>query len=321
MSNAFARKGPRFLRFSPGFGRATRSRLEWSQMLAALLLLLVPQVVLPRPQDLQAAAHDDVELGRLGCRLGPARLLRLAEAGRGGQRAVALRALSLCGEGDSLVATQALPPLADLIGRAGDEKLLQAAARAALQLGQRLGRDLLDGEEIGGDELPRAAAQLLRLAGDRALPSELRAELVLAATALPRPLWTTGAALGTLGGLGRSPEGPVRQAALAALTSGGAAGEAELQRLAAEADGDVAVSAAAALCQADAVPSPLLAEQVRRLAAAPPAAVTEAAAPTLAPTPITTLEQRQRLLPCLRRLGTPADRALASQLGRKRGGR
>ena len=46
--------------------------------LQTLVLLLLPEVVMPRPVDLPGAASDVVELERLATRLGPTRLLKLA---------------------------------------------------------------------------------------------------------------------------------------------------------------------------------------------------------------------------------------------------
>lgn len=267
-------------------------------MLASVLLWLLPQVVLPGPRELEAARDDEVELARLGCRLGAVRLLRIAAQGATSpQRVAALAALGLCGASESEVAAQALLPLAELLGRSEEPPLLQAGARAALRLSRCLGRGVLGGEEQYGDELLRAAAALLRLAGERTLPPALRAELVEAATSLPRPFWPTAAVVP----LARA-ERPVQQAALSALARAAAdGGAAALAQLAAEEDLEVAVPAAAVLCET--APTGPAAERARRLAA-----------PQAGASP----ELRLLLRACLQRLGMPVDRALLRTLGRGR---
>ncbi|MDW8281204.1 MAG: hypothetical protein RMK29_05800 [Myxococcales bacterium] len=266
-------------------------------MLTPLLLWLLPQVVLPSPGQLEAARnnHDEVELARLGCRLGAVRLLRLAaQAATSPQRVAALEALGLCGAHQDEVAVQALWPLAELLGRSEELPLLQAGARAAVRLGRRLGRAMLQGEERYDDELPRAAALLLQLARERPWPPELRAELVEAATSLPRPLWSI-AALVPLA----HAERPVQQAALSALAQAAPqGGAAALEQLAAEQDPAVAVPAVAMLCET--APSGPAAERARQLAA---------------PRASTSPELRLLLRACLQRLGTPLDRSLLRTLG------
>ena len=110
----------------------------------AAFLLLVPEVVMPRPLEVSAVSSDPVELERLATRLGPVRLLKLAvTAEAGGQprvAAAALRGLGLAGSFHPEVAAQALLPLVELIelvGHTQDGKLLTAATEALVRAAQR----------------------------------------------------------------------------------------------------------------------------------------------------------------------------------------
>ncbi len=268
--------------------------------LLAWVVWLLPQVVLPRAPDLYAMRHDEVELERLATRLGPSRLLLIAAAGNKGQRVAALRGLSLSGARHPELAASALLPLSDLLEQTREKEVQEAAVEAASHLCQGIGRGLPSGDEVGGDELPRAAAAFLRLAGDAALAPPLRGHLVEAAVALPGGL----ARAPELLALARGQDPVVRDAALAGLGGlFGRIGEPEgegLSSLARGEDAALAAAAVAVLCEVSAArPQPSWAERARSLAA---------------PQSGLSLEDRQRLGGCLRRLGTSADRALLSAL-------
>jgi hypothetical protein len=255
----------------------------------------LPQVVLPRPADLQAAQRDDVELWRVAQRLGPARLLRIAEAGPPGTRVAALRGLGLLGQGDAELAGRALLPLAELLLRTSDPAVLMAGADAAYALAGGLLRGLTAYDSLASDELPRAAGLLLKLAGDEALGGEARVRLLQAALRLPPALWRKG----PLKGLAESPERPLRQAALAALgrlllEPGPAPPDGLLALLGSE-DPELSAAALTMLCEVlpdvpggTALP-PDLAERVRTLLARKPQKG----------------PQRKPLTACLRRLTQP----------------
>jgi hypothetical protein len=290
------------------------------------MLVLLPEVVMPRPVEVSAVSTDAVELERLATRLGPMRLLRLVQTAEANKQprvaTAALRGLGLLASGHPDLAAAAVLPLAELIGQTHDPKLLALAADALVRLCERLqdGSTCAEADDRGcGEDLSPLPRYLLQLAGDPALPAAVRGQLVLAVRALPVPIWLPEGP--RLLELARQPGAPpVREAALAAL---GALAQQQLDRaLYALAlpptDGDLASAALAEICLplprkpprpgAAAAPAvfplaPPLADQVRALAA-----------------PTQPLPQRQRLMDCLRLLGTPQDKALLQAItvsGRK----
>lgn len=267
------------------------------------LLAAAPQgalATLPRGATLTAAAADEVELERLATRLGPARLLRLSETGSARQRVLALRALGLSGEQHPELAAYALLPLSQWLTAQStaprEPRLLEGGADAALRLCRALGQtpELLLSDDAAQEELPRAGVQLLRLASDATLPPGVRERLLRAVLALPAHLWSTPA-LATLSLAGS----PLREEALAGLARSGSepAGERVLLPLLDNEDRELSLAAVLALCDRTPLPAAL-----------------PARARALAQGDGLPRGERQRLLTCLRRLGTPADVELAAEL-------
>ena len=290
----------------------------------AAFLLLVPEVVMPRPLEVSAVSTDAVELERLATRLGPARLLKLAvTAEAGGQprvAAAALRGLGLAGSFHPEVAAQGLLPLVELVGRTQDGKLLTAATEALVRLCEGLqgATACAEPDDPGcGEDLGPVPKYMLQLAALPALPQAVRGQLIQAVRALPVATWRAHAPLLAL--LAQGPV-PVRDAALAAL---GLLAQHRLEReLTALAlpptSGELASCALAELC----LPLP-------RRPTRPPAAVVPSPVPSVGPSlapelaaNVRTLAagdqplpQRQRLVDCLRLLGTPQDKQLLQAIG------
>ncbi len=290
-------------------------------MTVFLAALLVPEVVMPRPLEVSAVSSDPVELERLATRLGPLRLIKLASSAQasGQSRAAvaALRGLGLSATLHPAVAAQGLLPLAELVGRTQDEKLLGAATEALLRLCEGL-RDFAwcaEPDDGGcGEDVSGVPKYLLQLAAQPALPLAIRGQLVQAVRALPVAVWRSQAPRLVL--LAQGPP-PLRDAALAAL---GLLAQHHLEReLTALAlppsSGELASAALAELC----LPLP-------RRPTRPPAPPAATLAPELAQQVRTLaaseqpLPQRQRLQDCLKLLGTPQDKALLQNItvaGRK----
>ena len=289
------------------------------------LLLLAPEVVMPRPLELSSAGSDQVELERLATRLGPARLIKLASsaAASGQPRAAvaALRGLGLSGSLHPEAAAQGLLPLAELIGQLHDDKLLNAAVEALLRLCEGLQDTTVCAEPDDrgcGEDLDPLPKYLLQLAAQPTLSPAVRAQLVHAVRALPVPVWRTQAPRLVMlaQGTERGPEA-VRDAALAAL---GLLAQHHLeQELVALAlpptPGELASAALAELCL------PLPRKPVRPPAPPSPSLAPELAAQVRALSAADQpLPQRQRLQDCLRLLGTPQDKLLLQSIataGRK----
>jgi hypothetical protein len=287
----------------------------------AAAVLLVPEVVMPRPLEVSAVSSDPVELERLATRLGPMRLLKLVTTahanGQTRAAAAALLGLGLSGSQHPEVAAQGLLPLVELVGQTADEKLRSAAIEALVRLCEGLQdtTGCAEPDDGGCGEDPSAVPKyLLQLAALPALPLAGRGQLIQAVRLMPVGVWRAQAPRLVL--LAQGPP-PVRDAALAAL---GVLAQHHLEReLTALAlppnSGELASAALAELClplpRRPARPSappvatlaPELAQQVRTLAAAEQP-----------------LPQRQRLQDCLRLLGTPQDKGLLQSIavaGRK----
>lgn len=308
---------------------------------------VVPEVVLPKTAELSAAHADPVELERLSARLGPVRLLQAFEGAalRGQQRAAlsALLGLGLMGSQDPELAAQTVGPLLSYLERSlpggtskrpRDARLDLAAVEALVRLCSTIGRhsscDELDDAACGADlnEVPR---RLLGLAGETTLGAPLRAELLVALSALPVSLWRSQhPRLSTLAAAASDPRDlALRSAALSTLSllaqaEGRPVEPVDLNSPAGTlveltkntVDSGLAAAAAAELCPllhpssknggarkgqpASPSPSQLLVDlgpQLRALA-----------------DPAEPLAQRQRLVECLRLLGTPSDRALLNSI-------
>lgn len=289
--------------------------------LAALLLLLLPEVVLPRPTELTAAAGDTVELERLSTRLGPARMVALFEDAatrrrrQPGLMQAALHGIGLMGAAHPDIAMQLLPPLTGALSRLGraqrlDDKQMAAAAEALRRTTSALGLSAADAASADADGadyepgLRDVAERLFELGTDAALPLPLREGALESMAALPPSAWQH--LVPRLIQLAQAPQQEQQRrsrGALAALAALVPRDRPEpLVDLVRTAEPTLASEAAAELCGAlpprkGAHPAPLFSEEVagrlRALAA-----------------PEQPLPQRVSLVECLRLLGTPADRAL-----------
>lgn len=189
--------------------------------LAALALLLLPDVIMPRPLELSAVSNDPVELERLASRLGPARLLRTAQAAeKNGQlRAAqaAVRGIGLSGAEHPDLAAQSLLSLLDFLQHTSDEKLQLAASESVLLLCQALASPAACAEPDDGGcgaELSELPTYLLQLVASPALKPPARVLLLGGLRLLPIELWRAqGPKLRTL-----AAQPALRDAALAALS-------------------------------------------------------------------------------------------------------
>lgn len=189
--------------------------------LAALALLLLPDVIMPRPLELSAVSNDPVELERLASRLGPARLLRTAQAAeKNGQlRAAqaAVRGIGLSGAEHPDLAAQSLLSLLDFLQHTSDEKLQLAASESVALLCQALASPAACAEPDDGGcgaELSELPTYLLQLVASPALKPPARVLLLGGLRLLPVELWRAqGPKLRTL-----AAQPVLRDAALAALS-------------------------------------------------------------------------------------------------------
>lgn len=288
-------------------------------MLTPLLLALVllPDVVMPRPTELSNLAGDSVELERQAHRLGPARLLRLLQrpqSDKGRLAFLALRGLSLVATQHPEVAGQAALPLLDLLEQAGDDKLRQALSDTLLRVCQVLGRSLPcdEPDDLGcGGDLASLPLRLVQLAEKPSQPVLSRSVALSALQALPFQVWQTSSP--RLFALAQRESGPVRTTVLAALSVlHQQAGKPELLALATLPDDSLAAAASQELCW------PLLAHKPNAKPSAAPAAsvvpdavlrrAREIAAGTQP------LAVRLQTIECLRATGLAQDKALLLQL-------
>lgn len=189
--------------------------------LAALALLLLPDVIMPRPLELSAVSNDPVELERLASRLGPARLLRTAQAAEtnGQLRAAqaAVHGIGLSGAEHPDLAAQSLLALLDFLQHTSDEKLQLAASESVAQLCQALASPAACAEPDDGGcgaELSELPTYLLQLAASPALKPPARLLLLSGLRLLPVELWRAqGPKLRTL-----AAQPALREPALAALS-------------------------------------------------------------------------------------------------------
>jgi hypothetical protein len=237
---------------------------------------------------------DRSALGRLGDRIGPA---RLAQAIGGADERVAEAALAaapLTRAGILLVGS-----LADQL-TASDAR----ATAAALAVGAVLDGAVpaaLEDWDVPPDLVARACAGL------RALASRQQASLASRLAALDAMLEAAASCGGSgeLGALAHDPAPEIRRAAV--LAAGGSGRAAILRDGLADGDRGVRSAAAAAHCRVE--------ERVGRNGKeAPPEAPAIAAARTLAAAPSTPPADAVEMLDCLAAGGTPADRALLDQL-------
>jgi len=270
----------------------------------ALLAAPAPAVKLPTMQSLVEAARtgDDVELERLGRRLGAPRLLKAAAAGPKAERLAALRALPLT-DGAWAELSSLAPLLAD-----GDGEVAEAAARAAQRIAQAMTRDTAFAEEIPPDVPREAARALWSAAGEKAALPSVRASAIAAAASLGRQLAAPPLDGAALDALLTDGDPQVRRAAVEALDA-----RKEAARLArALGDPDDAVAAAAGASACAGVP-PVRAPSEK------PLAVDEAGRARIRVLVLDEklqLADRLDLIPCLRAFATLADRKLLDDLAK-----
>ncbi len=283
----------------------------------ALALLLLPDVVMPRPIDLPVVASDPVELERQAHRLGPARLLKLVtrpQTDRGRLALVALRGLSLVVEQHPEVAGQAALPLVDVLEQATDDKLRHGIADVLLRVAQVLGRSLPceEPDDLGcGGDLANVAVRLLALAERSAQPVFTRSVAVSALQALPISMWHAQSP--RLFALAQREAGPLRTTVLAALSVlHQQVTRPELLTLATLPDDALAAAASQELCWPLLLHKPTKPQPGASVSVPVPDAVLRRAREIAAGTqPIAV---RLLTIECLRASAAPQDKALLLQL-------
>lgn len=283
--------------------------------LQTLVLLLLPEVVMPRPTDLPSVASDVVELERLATRLGPTRLLKLATrptADKGRTALLALKALALSGEHNPELAAQSVLPLSELLEQTSDERIRQAASDALLRLSPVLGRSLRceEADDSGcGADVTVLPLRLLTMAEKSSLPILTRSVAVSALLSLPVSGWQAQAP--RLMALAQREPAPLRTTVLAALSVlHQQASRAELLTLVSQPDDALAVAASQELCWPLTLAKP-----------SKPGVPAQSVVPTVVLSRVRaiaagTLPIAVRLLAvdCLRASQLPEDRALLTQL-------
>ena len=291
------------------------------------IMLLLPEVVMPRPTEIAAAQGDSVELERLSTRLGPSRLVELCEEAAGQKKPrlvnALLRGIALSGGAHSDLGAQIIGPFSEALTRLAraaqlDEKQLQLASDALRKSAFALGLSPCGAaaaeSEMEGDCDParrEVADRLLTLGADATLPMTLREGALESLAELPPKSFAH--LMPQLEKLAQSSSRPGRSA-LGVLGSLVPREHPQpLLSLVKSAPLPLASDAAQELC---AVMAP------RRTAHAAPLFSDEIAVRLRAlAAPEQPIAQRQELLDCLRLLGTPADRALAQSIlaARKKG--
>jgi hypothetical protein len=240
---------------------------------------------------------DRSALGRLGDRMGPARLAQAIAGADGHVAEAALAAAPLTRGGILLVGA-----VADQL-TAGDAARATAAATAVGSLLDGAVPTALEDWDVPPDLVARACAGLRALAARReAVLSARLAALDAMLEAAP----SCGGG-GDLGVFVHDPSPEIRRAAV--LAAGGSVRAAILRDGLADADRSVSSAAAAADCRVEG-------RVARNGKEAAPEASAIAAARTLAAAPSTSPADAVEMLDCLAAGGTAADRALLDQLRR-----
>lgn len=283
--------------------------------LQTLVLLLLPEVVMPRPVDLPGAASDVVELERLATRLGPTRLLKLATrptTDKGRTALLALKALALSGEHNPELAAQSVLPLSELLEQTTDERIRHAASDALLRLSQVLGRSLRceEADDPGcGADVTVLPLRLVTMAEKSSLPVLTRSVAVSALLSLPISSWQAQAP--RLLALAQREQVPLRTAVLAALSVlHQQANRPELLTLVSQPDDALALAASQELCWPLTLPKPNR-PGATVSASVPMPVLSRVRAIAAGPLPIAV---RLQAVDCLRASQLPEDRALLTQL-------
>jgi len=241
---------------------------------------------------------DRSALGRLGDRIGPARLAQ-AIAGTDERTAeAALAAVPLARGGIVLVGA-----IADQLGASDPARAVAASAALGALLDGAVPTALEDWD-VPPDLVARACGGLHALAARKeAAPAARLAALDAVLEAAP-----SCGAYGDLAALARDPAAEIRRAAVL-VAAAGPERTAVLSSASADADRGVSAAATAAECRVEARAS-------RGGKERPPAATAIAAARTLAAAPSTAPADAVEMLDCLAAAGTPADRTLLDELRR-----
>ena len=241
---------------------------------------------------------DRSALGRLGDRIGPARLAQ-AIAGTDPRVAeAALAAAPLARGGIVLVGT-----IADQLS-ASDQARAVAAAAALGALLDGAAPTALEDWDVAPDLVARACGGLHALAARKEAtpPARLAAlDAILAAAPIC-------GSYGDLASLARDPAAEIRRAAVL-VAAAGPERAAVVPGAIADADRTVSAAAAAAECRVEA-------RAARGGKERPPAAPAIAAARAMAAAPSTPPADAVEMLDCLAAAGTPADRTLLDELRR-----
>lgn len=288
-------------------------------MLPLIVTLLALPANLPRAVEVRlpsavalveaARGSDEVELERVGRRLGPSRLARIARSGKRAERLAALRALPLVDESWAELGAVAL--LLD----EREPELAEAAARAARRIADGLTPEAIYRDEIPIDGIVAAAHALVETAARRELGSKVRASAVQAAGTLARlgPATLTAAIDPAFAQLSTDGEAVVRRAAIEALD--GRAAPALLEGALGDLDPEVAAAAGASLC---AVPARAAVRPAKESEAATLGEPSRLRVRALVVDEHLAVAERLDLIPCLRAFATTGDQKLLDKLARSR---
>jgi hypothetical protein len=271
-------------------------------------------VRLPTADVLVAADRggDELELERVAGRLGAGRLGMLLASGARDERVAALHALPLVDDGWAR-----LPEIAHDIFDS-DGEVASAAATCARRLAERLTPETRERDEVPSDVPARAAQELAKAAGQRALAPTLRVPAIEALAALRGVTRVDDKPLLALLG---DANADVRRAAAESLWGVPAATDWLTNALVKDGSATVAAAAGAALCR----DVPLVAPSVKPPAAAalPDQRASKLKEPArarlraLALDDNVPLTDRLELLPCLRVNRQPADQQTLDTLARR----
>lgn len=269
-------------------------------------------VKLPSAGDLVLAVRsgDEVEIERLGRRIGALKLERLAEKGKGAERTAALEALPLVED-----AWAVLPDVARLV-RDRDTEVAARAAEAARQVAEAMTPERKVMDEVPVDVPERSARELLADATSPALAPRLRIEALQALAALRGVTRVDDAAMMRLLA---DADPQIRHAAAEALAGAPAADAALANTVARDPARDVAAAAAASLCREVPITPPMgrPAPSSPDARAARLPAATRARLRTLALDEGVELADRLDLVNCLRVAPKPADQQTLDALARR----
>lgn len=256
-----------------------------------------------------AASNDDVELERVAVRLGPARLMQLAEKSDQATRLAALHGIPLIDDAWAL-----LPRLPALFSD-GDEEISRAAGLAARRIAEAMTPELYD-HDMPRDVPANAARALLQAALDENLRTALRVESLDSLAALRAVTKIDDKRIEAL--LASDKDAAVRRAAGEALagTASATADAALFSAIANDRDAGVAAAAAATLCRdapasGGAKPGPVE-KRIEKLPAAARKRLRDLALDDNA-----ALADRIDMLPCLRVAMQPDDQKALDALARR----